>query len=101
MLLSLTSWLEEHMFACAYKKYFGIECPGCGMQRAFVEMLNGNFILSLKTYPALLPTIFMLGYLILHLFLKFKKGALVLKISFIFTASIMFINYIIKIIINF
>ena len=101
MLLSFTSWLEEHMFTCTFKKYLGVECAGCGMQRAIIELLKGNFLTSLKTYPALLPTIFMMVYLILHLIIKFEKGALVLKISFIFTASIMFVNYIIKIIINF
>jgi hypothetical protein len=92
----LVHWLESHQGACFYKKYFGVECPGCGMQRAFVELLKGNVWESILMYPALLPTIFMMGFLIAHLFLKFKKGALILKISFIFTASIIFLNFVIK-----
>ena len=89
-------WLERNSLPCFYKKFLGIECPGCGMQRAFIELLRGNFIDSLKTYPALLPTIFMIIFLVLHLIFKFRKGAEVLKISFIFTASIIVINFIVK-----
>ena len=94
----LINWLESHMMPCFYKKYFGIECPGCGMQRAFIELLKGNLIESIKLYPALLPTIAMFILLFFHLIYKFKQGALYLKISFIFTASIIVINYLYKII---
>jgi hypothetical protein len=100
MLLSLIDWLERNMLPCFYKKYLGIDCPGCGMQRALIELLKGNFIDSLKIYPALLPTIFLIVFLILHLIIKFKNGAFVLKISFIFTASIIVINFILKLILN-
>jgi hypothetical protein len=100
MLLSLVGWLERNMLPCFYKKYLGVECPGCGMQRALIELLKGNIVESLKVYPALLPTIFMVSYLILHLIFKFEKGAAVLKISFIFTASIIVIHFILKLIVN-
>jgi hypothetical protein len=90
-------WLENHMGSCFYKRYFGIECPGCGMQRSFIELLKGNVVESFLLYPALFPLLFTLFYLILHLIFKYKHGALVLKISFIFTTSIMIIAYIIKI----
>jgi len=100
MLFCITDWLERNTLPCFYKKYLGIECPGCGMQRALIELLKGNFINSIKVYPALLPIVFLLLYLILHLIFKFEKGALVLKISFIFTVSIIVINYILKLILN-
>jgi len=100
MLLSIADWLEKHSLPCYYKKYLGIECPGCGMQRSIIELLRGNIVECLKTYPALFPTIFLVTYLVLHLIFKFEKGAFVLKISFIFTASIVMINFIIKLIIN-
>jgi len=100
MLTSIADWLDRNMLPCLYKKYLGIECPGCGMQRAFVELLRGNFLESLRVYPALLPTIFMIAFLIFHLIFKFQKGAMVLKISFIFTASIIVIHFIAKLIIN-
>lgn len=100
MFSSLANWIERNSLPCFYKKYLGIDCPGCGMQRAFIELLRGNIFESLKTYPALIPTIFMVIFLMLHLIFKFRKGADVLKISFIFTASIIVINFIVKLIIN-
>jgi len=67
------------------------------MQRAFIELLKGHFLDSIKTYPALLPTAFLLAYMILHLIFKFEKGALILKFSFIFTVIIMLTGFILKI----
>jgi len=89
-------WMESHMMSCFYKKYLGIECPGCGMQRSIIELLKGNFWESLKIYPALLPTVFMVVYLILHIIFDFKKGAAIVKYSFIINAMIVVINYIAK-----
>jgi len=97
MLEHIIQWLENHSLPCFYKKYLGIECPGCGMQRAFIELLKGNFIESLKTYPPLIPTILMIVLLIFQLIFKFKKGVFYLKIIFIFTAILIVINFIYKI----
>lgn len=95
---AIVEWLERNMLPCFYKTYLGIECPACGMQRSFVELLKGNTTESLQIYPALLPTLFLIVYLILHIIFKFKKGAFILKISFIFTISIMILHFIIKLI---
>ena len=65
---------------CFYKKFLGMECPGCGMQRAFIELLKGDFIDSIKTFPALIPMMVMMVYLGLHLKYKFKKGAFYLEV---------------------
>ena len=92
----LINWLESHQLPCYYKKLLGIECLGCGMQTAFILLLKGELIESLKTYPALIPVMFLFSFLILHIIFKFRKGAVVLKISFIFTVSIMVLSYIIK-----
>ncbi|MCB9174321.1 MAG: DUF2752 domain-containing protein [Flavobacteriales bacterium] len=83
--------------ACPYKKYFNIDCMGCGMQRSFIELLKGNLVESFMLYPALLPIIAMILFLPLHLVFKFKHGASVLKYFFIFNISIVVISYIIKI----
>ena len=48
-------WLESNLASCVYVKYFGIECPGCGLQRSFIALLRGDFLLSFSLYPALIP----------------------------------------------
>ena len=92
----LINWLEGSMGQCFYHEHFGIECPGCGMQRSFIELLKGEFVESFLLYPALLPTIFMFVYVLLHIIFKFKNGARIIIISFIFTMVLIVINYVIK-----
>jgi hypothetical protein len=91
-------WLENHLLACPYKTLSGYDCPGCGMQRSFIELLKGHFTESLYLYPALLPVIFTLGFTALHLKFKFKNGAGYIKYAFLFSVIVIGINYIIKMI---
>src|SRR6056297_3207529 len=96
MLEKIIQFLETHMAPCFYKENFGIVCPGCGMQRSLIELLKGNILTSIKTYPALIPTIFMFLFLITHLIFKLKNGATILKYTFICNVILIFINYFYK-----
>lgn len=98
MLEKLINWLETHSVPCIYKKYSGVECPGCGMQRAFIALLKGNFIESLQLYPALIPVILLVVFLIIHLFFKLKNGARLVKILFFVNVFIIMTNYSFKVI---
>lgn len=97
-IISIIEWLEKNQAPCFWKKTCGIECPGCGMQRAIIALLKGNLWDSILIYPALIPTIFLFSFLILHIIFKFKKGAKVILISFIFVVFIIITNFIIKLI---
>ena len=92
----IITWLESHQQACFYKKFLGVECPGCGMQRSFIELLKGNFIESLILFPALIPTMILIIFLVLHLIFKFRNGANTLKILFIINTSLVVLSYIYK-----
>ena len=94
--MSLINWLE----ACPYKKYFDIDCMGCGMQRAFIALLKGDLVESFLFYPPLFSMIIMLLLLPLHLIFKFKNGAAWLKYLFIFNIAVVIINFIVKIILS-
>ncbi len=97
---SVIHWLENHMLPCPYKHYLGIDCPGCGMQRAGIELLKGNFMESFFAYPPLIPLILLILFLILHLRFKFKRGAVILKYLFIFVVALIALNYILKFILK-
>ena len=98
MFEKLSNWLESVSQPCFYKAFLGVECPGCGMQRSFIELLRGNLSESLTLYPALSTTVFLIVLLIIHLIFKLRNGALMLKILFIVNAHIMVLHYIYKII---
>ncbi len=96
--MGLITWLENNMLACPYKKYLGINCFGCGMQRSLIALLKGNFLESLKLYPALIPMLLLFIFLIAHLVFKLKNGAKWLKYNFIFVVAIVVINFIAKLV---
>lgn len=92
--------LESHMLSCVYKKYFGIECPGCGFQRSFYYLLQGDLHESFRSYPPLIPLLIMFIFLGLHLIFKFKNGSKILLSFYILNTTIILTNYIIKLNIN-
>ena len=94
--MALISWLENNMLSCPYKKYFGLDCFGCGMQRSLIALLKGNVVESFFLYPALLPMITLFLLLIAHIIFKFEHGAKWLKYNFIFVVAIAVINFMVK-----
>lgn len=60
------------MIPCLSKTLFGIECLGCGFQRAFLLLLKGEFLMAFQMYPAVYTTLIFLGFLGLH-FLNTSK----------------------------
>lgn len=65
---------EDLMLPCLNKQLFGIECLGCGIQRATLLFFQGEFILAFKTYPAIYTLILLTLFLIFNLFVKFKHA---------------------------
>jgi hypothetical protein len=95
---ALSHFLKEHLVSCSFQNSFHIQCPGCGFQRSFIALIEGNLIDSLRLYPALIPMLSLWLILILHLIFKFRNGAFIIKYLFLFCALIIFISYFIKII---
>jgi hypothetical protein len=93
---SLIHWFESNSLPCLLKSISGVECPGCGTQRAIIELMKGNLWESLIAWPPLLLVLFMMLYLILFLRFKFTNGTKVLTITFIINAVVITINYIYK-----
>ncbi len=92
------SWLENNQLSCFFKNTVGLECPGCGTQRAFIFLLKGEFSDSFHTYPPLMLFLSLFVLLALHLAFKFKNGGVYLKYLFLFTASAVLINFIYRLI---
>ncbi|RZK49805.1 MAG: DUF2752 domain-containing protein [Pedobacter sp.] len=93
-------WLEHHLLTCPFKASTGIDCPGCGIQRSFVQLIQGNLVASFKFYP---PTIFIVVLLIftaVHLKFDFKNGAFIIKMLYIAITITIVANYIYKILNN-
>ncbi|RAV30602.1 hypothetical protein DN748_03665 [Sinomicrobium soli] len=59
------------MLPCINKQILGVECPGCGMQRAVALLFEGDFTAAFYMYPAIYPLIlFFISLLADHLWKK-------------------------------
>lgn len=95
-LLNITSWLESHQLPCPFKQLTHLDCPGCGFQRSVVLLLKGDIPGSFFMYPALIPILLLFTMLVLHVILKFRNGANILKYMYFFCTGIILVSYIYK-----
>nr|WP_136467443.1 DUF2752 domain-containing protein [Allomuricauda onchidii] len=84
------------MLPCLNKKLFGIDCPGCGMQRSVHLLFEGEFLAAFKMYPAIYPIVMLLTFLVANLFIKFKLAHQIKLTLMLLVAATIILNYIIK-----
>lgn len=71
------------MFPCLSKTLFGIECLGCGFQRALLLLLKGEFRNAFEMYPAIYTSLLFIGIVGLHFLDKsrnYKKTTITLAV---------------------
>ena len=95
---SLVAWWKEHLLACPSKHFLHVDCPGCGLQRSIIALLEGDLAESIALYPATMPMAFCLIFAALHLKLNFRHGAAIIKWAFGFTVLIIVASYLYKLI---
>lgn len=81
------------MLPCLSKTLFGIECLGCGFQRALFLLFQGQFLAAFKIYPALYTTLLFLFFFVLHFFNKSKNYKKTLWITAILNSVFMVVGY--------
>ncbi len=89
---------ESYMLPCLNKKLFGFECMGCGIQRAMVLLIHGDFIAAFKMYPAIYTLIPLLFFISVNLFYKFKLLHKIINYLAIASILIIIISFIAKLI---
>jgi len=90
--------LFQNLLPCAYKSFFGFDCPICGFQRSFFFLLEGDFSNSFKIYPPLLPSLTLIAMFTVYLL---NKKAVKIKYLFSFSSvvlAIIIVNYALKMI---
>jgi len=84
------------MLPCLFKTLFGIECLGCGFQRALFLLFHGDFFAAFKMYPALYTTLLFLGFAGLYFSDKTKKYKNLLLFSALINGIFMIGGYYFK-----
>ncbi|MCC8360220.1 DUF2752 domain-containing protein [Salinimicrobium sediminilitoris] len=83
--------MEEFMLPCLNKQLFGVDCLGCGAQRALVLVFQGEFSAAFKMFPAIYTILILLLFLLTNLFLKFK-GDFYVKVALILLNALIIIG---------
>jgi hypothetical protein len=95
--LILIGWLQNHLIPCPFKYLTGIDCPGCGFQRAVIELIQGHLHKSIGLYPSAIPLLIFFLYGLADRFLKLDTSKnSIKKASFMIIGSMMFVSYLIK-----
>ncbi len=82
-----TASLEDYMLPCLNKQLLGVECPGCGLQRAVLLLFRGEFIDAFYMYPAVYSLILLFGFLLADQFFTIRhanKISIILMLSSVF-----------------
>lgn len=58
--------IESFMIPCISKTLFGIECLGCGFQRALLLLVQGNYRAAFEMYPAIYSSLILVFFIGLH-----------------------------------
>lgn len=94
----LLGHLEQHMLPCMSKKFFGLECPGCGLQRSVLLLFEGEFVAAFTMYPAIYTLIPLFFLLIIDRFSRAKSINFLVIVFSIASVALILINYFIKLI---
>jgi len=89
--------LENFMLPCFSKQLFGIDCPGCGAQRAALLVSKGEFASAFHMFPAIYTTLAFFLFLGLHLLDRSRNYSKFVIGMAVTNAIIMIVSYIYKI----
>ncbi|RKR07076.1 uncharacterized protein DUF2752 [Maribacter vaceletii] len=88
--------IEEFMLPCLTKKFIGIDCPGCGLQRSFILVIHGNFEAAYTMYPAIYSIFLLVSFYILQSFIIIKHANKIILTLTLITVIFITTNYISK-----
>ena len=84
------------MIPCLFKALFGIECLGCGFQRAVVLLFKGDFTDAFYRYPAIYMVLIFIALFALDKVFKPKKYTKALSLVGVVTMVFILGGYIYK-----
>ncbi len=88
--------VKDYMLPCLNKRLFGLDCPGCGLQRSVLLLFKGEFVAAFHMYPAIFTLIPLMGILILNKLFTLKYGNLLIIGFSISSVALILINFLIK-----
>ena len=89
-------FVDDYMLPCLTKQFLGFDCPGCGLQRSVVFLLQGEFVASFKMYPAIYPMLLLFSFIGIKHFVSIRFENTITFGLLLATFLAIFTNYILK-----
>ena len=89
--------IEDYLLPCLNKSLTGLECPGCGLQRASVLVMQGDFKSAFFMYPAIYTLIVLFVCILTIKIFSFRNSNQIIMALVYLNAAIILISYLIKI----
>ncbi|NQX86931.1 MAG: DUF2752 domain-containing protein [Flavobacteriaceae bacterium] len=91
---------EEYMLPCLNKKLLGLDCMGCGAQRALAMVFSGDFLAAFYMYPAIYTLILMFVFIVLNMVKTKQTYSKIIMILGLINGLLIVGNFIVKIFFN-
>ncbi|AZA77539.1 DUF2752 domain-containing protein [Chryseobacterium sp. G0186] len=88
--------IEDFMLTCPSKKFLGVECLGCGAQRAIALVFEGKFSEAFQMYPAVYTLLLFFVILGMSFIDRKRKYTQLLMTLVVINLVIMMISYVYK-----
>lgn len=86
--------IGDFMLTCPSKKFLGVECLGCGAQRAVMLVFEGRFTEAFEMYPAVYTLLLFFCLLGISFIDRKRKYTTVLLFMALINLMIMIISYV-------
>lgn len=73
-----------------------MDCPGCGIQRAFWMLMDGDLAGAFFMYPGLFPLLSLLAFILLDRLTNIRNSGRIIALLAILTVGTILTNFIIK-----
>ena len=94
--LNIISWLEQRELSCLFKKYFFVDCPGCGFQRSIIALMKGNVGESFLLFPTTFVLLVFFGSFFINNKYHFADSKVFLNVGLVFIFTTFTISYLSK-----
>ena len=94
--LNIISWLEQRELQCLFKKYFYLDCPGCGFQRSIIAFMKGNVEESFLLFPTTFALVIFFVGLFINKKYQFANSKVILNVGLVFIFTTFTISYLNK-----
>jgi hypothetical protein len=88
--------LDRFLLPCVNKKIFGIDCLGCGLQRALIQFFECDFKKAFFQFPAIYTTLLFLLVLALHFADETRNYSKALQATAVGNGAVMLLAYFYK-----